>query len=246
MKSYGQFCPVAKAAELFCERWTALILRDLAAGATRFAQLKRGVPLASPTLLSRRLKQLEQEGVVERHRSRSGRSWTYHLTRSGEEFAPLIHALGVWGQRWSRRELQKHEVNLTLLLWALEMSVKPAAFDGRRCVVKLTFSDQPEHCRNWWFLNENGRAELCFHDPGFDVDLYLITGLPDMIHIYPGDVSLAAALAQERLKAHGVGWARRSLRHWLVPSPFAHVKSKRVHARAALKTQGGMNDASVH
>ena len=57
MRSYGQFCPVAKAAELFCERWTPLIVRDLAAGAARFSELQRGVPLMSPTLLSRRLKQ---------------------------------------------------------------------------------------------------------------------------------------------------------------------------------------------
>ena len=82
MKSYGQFCPVAKAAELFCERWTPLIVRDLAAGASRFSELQRGVPLMSPALLSRRLKQLEAEGVVERRRSSSGKTWTYHLTAS--------------------------------------------------------------------------------------------------------------------------------------------------------------------
>src|SRR5262245_27063740 len=128
MRTYGQFCPIAKAAELFCERWTALILRDLVAGATRFGQLKRGVPLASPTLLSRRLKELESEGVIERRRPPNGRGWTYHLTAAGREFAPLIQALGVWGQRWTRRELARHEINLTLLMWALEISVKPAAF----------------------------------------------------------------------------------------------------------------------
>ena len=60
MKTYGQFCPIAKAAELFCERWTALILRDLSLGTSRFTQLQRGIPRASPTVLSRRLKELEQ------------------------------------------------------------------------------------------------------------------------------------------------------------------------------------------
>lgn len=119
MRSYGQFCPIAKASELFCERWTALILRDLVAGATRFSQLRRGVPLMSPTLLSRRLKELEAEGIIVRRRRAGGSSWTYHLTRSGEEFAPILQALGVWGQRWSRRELAKHEMNLTLLIWAI-------------------------------------------------------------------------------------------------------------------------------
>jgi DNA-binding HxlR family transcriptional regulator len=240
MRSYGQFCPVAKAAELFCERWTALILRDLAAGATHFGQLKRGVPLASPTLLSRRLKELEQEGIIERRRSETGRSWTYHLTPAGREFAPLIESLGVWGQRWSRRELARHEINLTLLLWALELNVKPDAFGERRCIVKLTFSDQPRGTQDWWFVNEDGRAELCIEDPGFDVDLYLVTTLPDMIYIYRGDLPLARALEQERLKAHGVAWARRALARWLAPSPFAHVKSQRAAAQAA-QTSAALN-----
>ena len=137
MKSYGQFCPVAKAAELFCERWTALILRDLAGGATRFSELQRGVPLASPTILSRRIRQLEAEGVVERRRSSSGRSWTYHLTPAGREFAPIVEALGIWGQRWSRRELAEHEIDLGLLVWAMEKSVRPEAFSGRRTIVAV-------------------------------------------------------------------------------------------------------------
>jgi DNA-binding HxlR family transcriptional regulator len=230
MRSYDQFCPVAKAAELFCERWTALILRDLIGGATRFAELKRGVPNVSPTLLSRRLKELESEGVIERRRSPSGRSWTYHLTAAGREFQPLIEALGTWGQRWSRRQLQKHEVNLTLLIWALELHTNPAAFGTRTCVVRLTFTDQPSATQNWWFLNEDGQTTLCMVDPGFEVDLYLETTLPDMIYIYRGDLSLAQALDQQRFKAHGVAWARRALPRWLARSPAAHVKSQRPSA----------------
>jgi DNA-binding HxlR family transcriptional regulator len=233
MKSYGQFCPIAKAAELFCERWTALILRDLVSGATRFAQLRRGVPLASPALLSRRLKELEQEGVIERRRSKTGRTWTYHLTPAGTEFAPLLEALGTWGMRWSRRQLAKHETSLPLLMWALELEVNPSAFGERRCVVKLTFNDEPEATRNWWFLNEHGHVELCVRDPGFDVDLYLRATLTDMIYIYRGDLPLVRALAQGRLEAHGVAWARRALSSWLGRSRFANVKSRRDEARAA-------------
>jgi DNA-binding HxlR family transcriptional regulator len=227
MKSYGQFCPVAKAAELFCERWTALIIRDLTAGATRFAQLRRGVPNASPTLLSRRLKELEREGVVERRRSESGRGWTYHLTAAGREFRPLIEALGVWGQRWSRRRLHTHEVNLTLLIWALELHTDAAAFGKRTCVVKLTFIDQPEAVQNWWFLNEAGRLTVCFEDPGFEIALYLETTVPDMIYVYRGDLPLALALEQRRLKVHGMAWARRALPRWIARNPLIQVKSQR-------------------
>ena len=121
MRTYGQFCPVAKAAELFCERWTPLILRDLALGASRFSELQRGVPLASPTILARRLAQLVAEGVVERRGGPRGRR-TYHLTPAGQDFVPVVMALGLWGQRWSRRELAAHEVDLGLLLWAASAS----------------------------------------------------------------------------------------------------------------------------
>jgi DNA-binding HxlR family transcriptional regulator len=233
MRSYGQFCPIAKAAELFCERWTAVILRDLLAGATRFSQLRRGAPLASPTLLSRRLKRLEAEGIVERRRSGAGRSWTYHLTPAGKDFAPVVEGLGVWGQRWSRRELAKLEMSLTLLLWGLECSVQPAAFGARRCVVELTFTDQPDGKQHWWFLNEDGGVELCFREPGFEVDLHLFSTLPDMIYIYRGDLPLARALEQGRLEAHGTVWARRALRRWLAPSPLARVTSQQADAHAA-------------
>lgn len=215
MRSYGQFCPVAKAAELFCERWTALILRDLVAGASRFSELKRGVPLASPTLLSRRLKQLEAEGVVERRRAPCGSGWTYHLTPAGRDFAPLIEGLAAWGRRWTRRELAAHEIDLKLLIWGLERSVRPDAFGSRNAVVRLTLTDQPRGARDWWFVHADERVELCLEDPGFETDLYLTTTLPDMIYIYRGDLSISRAIADGRLEAHGPAWARRALTRWI-------------------------------
>jgi DNA-binding HxlR family transcriptional regulator len=233
MHTYGQFCPTAKAAELFCERWTALILRDLLAGSTRFSELQRGLPLASPTLLSRRLKQLEAEGVVERRRSPSGRSWTYHLTQAGREFAPIVNGLAVWGQRWSRRELADHEVDLGLLIWAMERSVRPHVLGPARTVVRLAFSDQPERKRYWWFVNENGRVDLCLDDPGSAVDLYLTVTLRDMIYIRRGDLPVARALESGRLEAVGSAKAVRMLPKWLGISALANVRSMREDAKAA-------------
>jgi len=233
MKSYGQFCPVAKASEVFCERWTALILRELASGSSRFAHLQRGIPLASPTTLSRRLKELEAEGIIERRRSRSGRSWTYHLTPAGAEFAPIVEALGVWGQRWSRRELQEHEIDLGLLLWALEKDVQPDVFGNARTVVHFDFHDRPKSQRHWWFLNEAGSCEMCVEDPGHEVDLHLTVSLPDMIYIWRGDISLAHALETGRLVVDGATPARRKLAKWLGICALAHVKSEREQLRVA-------------
>lgn len=230
MKSYGQFCPVAKASALFCERWTALILRDLAAGATTFSELKRGVPLMSPTLLSRRLKQLQAEGVVERRKASSGRSYGYHLTQAGAEFIPVVEALGMWGQRWTRRKLAEDEIDLGLLIWALERSVRADAFGDRRTVVRLDFTDQPDGADVWWFVNQDQACELCVDDPGFDIDLYLSCSLPDMIYIVRGDLPLTRAIESGRLEAHGGSRMRRALGTWLNLSPLAQVTSQRPDA----------------
>ena len=236
MKSYGQFCPIAKAAELFCERWTALILRDLGFGTSRFARLQRGVPLASPTVLSRRLRQLEAEGIVERRRSETGRSWTYHLTPAGKEFVPIVTALGVWGARWANRELADHEVDASLLLWALERGGRSDAFGDRRAIVKLSFSDQPMRRRHFWYLIEEGTTQLCVSNPGFEVDLYVTTTLPDMIYIWRGDLPLARAQNEGRFEVLGDAWARRAFPQWLARSGFAHIKSQRASKPAKSPT----------
>jgi DNA-binding HxlR family transcriptional regulator len=225
MKTYGQFCPVAKAAELFCERWTPLIIRDLAAGATRFSEIHRGVPLMSPTMLSRRLKQLEAEGVVARRPAAAGRGWSYHLTAAGMEFAPLVEALGVWGQRWSRRQLAEAEIDLGLLLWTLEGGVKADAFGAARAVVRLEFTDQMPGKDLWWYVNQDGQCELCLKDPGFDVDLYLACSLPVMIYIVRGDLPLTKAVDLGKLEVHGSASARRSLGAWLNVSPLAACRT---------------------
>lgn len=222
MRRYGQFCPVAKTAEVFCQRWTALILRDMTWGSTRFSELQRGVPMMSPSLLSQRLRQLEAEGIVER------RGGGYHLTEAGREFAPIIEAMGVWGQRWTRRDLDEDEVDMDLLLWGIERSARFDAFGKVPAVVRVEFTDQPEHKRIWWFLNEDGKCQLCVDDPGREVDLYLAAKVADFIRVYRGDIGLATALSEGWLEAIGNAKARAALADWLNLSPLAAVESRRV------------------
>ena len=88
---YGQFCPVAMAAEVICARWTPLILRELLCGSTRFNDLRRGVPRMSPTLLSKRLKELEQAGVIETRPTGQAGIVEYHLTQAGRGAAAHRH-----------------------------------------------------------------------------------------------------------------------------------------------------------
>lgn len=230
MRSYNQFCPIAKAAELFCERWTALIIRELASGGARFAQIQRGVPLASPSIVTARLKQLEQEGIVTRSRTESGNVWQYSLTEAGREFIPIVMALGIWGQRWTRRELAENEMDLGLLLWALEKGANAQCFGKERTVIELDITDQPEHKRHWWFLNEAGRCELCVSPPDRDADLHLAAKLADLIYVWRGDISLARAVANGRFDVSGKARFRKAFAKWYAIASIADVGPARASA----------------
>ncbi|WP_420557831.1 winged helix-turn-helix transcriptional regulator [Roseovarius sp.] len=214
MKGYGQFCPIAKAAEIFCERWTALVIRNLGAGAERFNDIHRGVPHMSATLLTRRLRQLEAEGLVQRRRGGTGKIWTYHLTEAGAEFLPLVGALGVWGQRWTRRALAEGERDLGLLIWGLEYSVDAGAFGPRRRVLRLDVCDQPRHKRYYWFVCDAGDLDLCVSDPGGNTDLYLGATLETLIQVYRGDIALGAAIDNGQLAVDGPPNLLRRLPRW--------------------------------
>lgn len=128
MKSFGQFCPLAQASQLLCERWTLLVVRELIAGSTRFNELQKGVPLMSPTLLSSRLKQLCDAGVVTK--SGAGGKASYELTEAGLELAPIVKLLGAWGHRWVQTSLVVEDLDASLLMWDMRRSVNPDAFFG--------------------------------------------------------------------------------------------------------------------
>ena len=102
--SYGQFCPVSMAAEILCNRWTVLVLREMLAGTTRFNDLRRGVPRMSPSLLSKRLKELEAAGVIHPAPGPGGVT-EYRLTAAGEDLRPIVMGMGFWGQRWVESQL---------------------------------------------------------------------------------------------------------------------------------------------
>jgi DNA-binding HxlR family transcriptional regulator len=136
MKGYGQFCPVAKAAEIVAERWTPLVLRELLCGSRRFSDLHRGLPLMSPTLLAQRLEQLEDAGIVRGVPRPHGRGREYQLTEAGEELRPLIDRLGEWGQRWARAKIDRGDLDAGLLMWDIHRRVDVDAQAPARLVYR--------------------------------------------------------------------------------------------------------------
>lgn len=242
-KGKSDICNVAKAADVFCKRWTVCVLYALGEGATRFTELQQSLQLMSRSLLSQRLKELDKEGVIERRPNPSGRGWTYHLTPAGLEFLPLVKGLSDWGKRWSRRELAEGQVDFTLLLWDMERSVRADAFGGARIVVQLEFTDQPPNRRYWWFVNEGGRAALCLKDPGFGVDLHISATLPDMTRIWRGELPLEHALESGRFEAHGPAGLRRSLREWLPIGNSARTRAPSIGTRHGSRRAPGVASA---
>src|SRR2546430_3262551 len=100
---YGQFCPVAKAAELLAERWMPLVVRELLAGSCHFGALRRGIPLISPATLSQRPQELVDAGGLHPPRAaRPSQRVEYRLTGPGEEVRPIIDPLRVCGPRWAQ------------------------------------------------------------------------------------------------------------------------------------------------
>ena len=222
--SYKQFCPIAMASEILCTRWTIILLRELVTGVTRFNDLRRGVPRMSPALLSQRLKDLEEAGIVTRKRGRGGVQ-EYHLTESGRELEPIIMAVGAWGQRWIEKDLSLQHLDAQLLMWDMRRNLNTDPLPARRSVIHFHYADAPAAQRKWWLVVEpNGEVDLCSVDPGFDVDLYASCDLRTMTAIWMGYDTVKRALAQNTLLLTGDAKIAKNMQAWLGLSPLAKVE----------------------
>lgn len=219
--SYGQFCPVAMAAEVLCTRWTMLLLREMVAGSTRFNELRRGVARMSPALLSKRLKELEEAEIIARVPTKDG-GHAYHLTDAGRDVAAIVEALGVWGQRWVQSEPSLRNLDPGLLMWDMRRNLDPTPMPARRCVIQFLYPEQPAAKRRWWLIVEPGQeVDLCSIDPGFDIDLRVVTDLRTMTAIWMGLTTIRAEIERGRVQADGEPALARSMHAWLGLSPFA-------------------------
>jgi DNA-binding HxlR family transcriptional regulator len=226
--NYGQFCPVAMAAEILCTRWTPLVVRELLAGSTRFNDLRRGVPRMSPALLSKRLTELQEAGIVERFPGRDSEVMEYRLTPAGEDLRGIVEGLGFWGQRWVETQLSLKNLDPSLLMWDMRRNLDPKPLPRRRCTIQFLYPELPETRRNWWLVIEPSAvgdaargADLCYTDPGFDVDLFVESDLRTMTAIWMGFTSVAAEVRAGKLMLTGSADMRESMQRWLGLSPFA-------------------------
>lgn len=224
--NYGQFCPVAMAAEIVCSKWTPLVLRELLSGSTRFNDLRRGVPRMSPTLLSKRLKELEGAGVISaRATGRSGIA-EYKLTAAGEDLRDVIMSLGSWGQRWIESSLTLKNLDPSLLMWDMRRNIVPTSIPNRKCTVQFIYPELSAGRNTWWLVIEGRDVDLCSVDPGFEIDLYVSSTLHSMTAVWMGHTTLKAAIDAGNIVLTGDKAMTRSIHDWLGLSPFAKEKSR--------------------
>jgi DNA-binding HxlR family transcriptional regulator len=225
MQGYGQFCPVAKATEVLGERWTPLIIRELLVDAQSFSNLRKGVPLMSPSLLSSRLKTLEAAGVI--NRDKTDRGVIYSLTGAGEELRPIIEQLGVWGQRWARSDMSKKDLDPSLLMWDMHRNIHTSYFGDDRKVLRFEYYDYPAKMRLWWLKIEHPEVDICLKDPGHEVDLFIRCPLETMTRIWVGDLTVTRAKREGLLEVRGNSDLNRKMAGWLGCSQLAGVKPAR-------------------
>jgi len=200
-----------------------LVVRELLCGSVRFNDLQRGVPRMSSGLLSRRLKELQYAGIIERRESESGRGAEYVLTDAGRELLPILEGMGNWAQRWVRHELTEEEnLDPDLLMWDIRRRITTDGIpQDRRFVVRFQYSGVPANRRNYWIFFEQGQADLCIKDPGFEVNLYVSSSIRTMVQIWLGHISIARAIRDESLVIDGSPRDVEAFSSWFTLSSFA-------------------------
>jgi len=220
---YGQFCPIAKAAEIVGERWTFLIIRELLMGGHRFNELQRGLGDISPALLAARLKAFESEGLLVRRRISGQRGYEYYPTPACEQLMPVLISLGEWGLCWTKHMLTIEDLDVEYLMLCLERSIDPAQLPGTETVIQFKFMDLAEQ-RDWWILVREGKVDVCVTAPGRDVDVFFTTSVRTMHDVWMGDRTVRDAVVSGDLLIEGEPALTRHMSCWLKPSALANSK----------------------
>ena len=229
MRTYGQYCPIARGAEIFAERWTPLIIRNLHLGCGSFSEILEGAPGLSRTLLSQRLKQLERLGVVESALKPDGRGHRYELTSAGHELFTVCQSLGEWGARWL--EIAPENLDPYVALWSMCNALRHDRLPDRRVVIRFDFlavsgrgGTGGSRRERYWLLIERGDTEICKTNPGLDEDLTVTADAEAFVKWHAGQLSWAEATRASRIRLDGPPSLVRAFPTWNARSAFADIR----------------------
>jgi DNA-binding HxlR family transcriptional regulator len=227
---YGRFCPVSLATEVFADRWTPMILRELILGNTRFNDIARGLPGISRSLLVQRLRHLERKGVVVLYPSPAGRGHEYHLTAAGRDLESVVLALGRWAVEWLYDELEPDDIDPVTLTWWMHRRIDQGALPAGRVVLEFDYTDPTRQVI--WMVLDRGEPSVCMQHPGFDADVVVTTSTPVLARVFGGSDTWRRAVSSEAIRVEGPPALVKAIPHWFLWSPFADATANRA-ARSA-------------
>ena len=216
----GSLCPAVKAADMIGDKWTLLILRELFLGSSRYNQFQNAMPRISPSVLSGRLKQMENHGLIIKKNSQ------YLLTKCGRELAPVTDYLARWGLRWARRQLKEEDLDVGCFMWDFHRTIKTSELPDGETVMSIQFPELETSSR-WWIIANGSVVDLCSEDPGKEIDLYISGSLPVMASIWMGDTDIKQARNDNDLNLTGESYLVRSATSWFPMSLYSEVRPKR-------------------
>lgn len=194
---YGQYCGFARALELVGERWALMIVRDLLVNPKRFSDIQRGLPGIPTNILTTRLKEMEQAGIVSRRLlPRPAGSVVYELTPDGRELEPAVYALGRWGAKRLGKPREDETVTPDSLTMALRTTFQPKAAKGVNVSYEFRAGDVVWHAKI-----KNGKLEAAPGPlPGADA---VVEAGPGLRPLMAREMTPSEALKSGVVKLHG-------------------------------------------
>jgi DNA-binding HxlR family transcriptional regulator len=230
MRSYAQYCPVAKGSEILGDRWTLLIVREMLGGASGFNELQRGLPGISRSVLTERLRSLERAEIVERRTGPKGRTLEYRLTPAGRDLEPVVQAIGEWGATWAFTDPRPEELDPDLLIVWMARHVDREQLPAERTVIQFDFRDPS---KRYWMVLEPADVSVCLQHPGFDVDLEVRVDTATLYRVYLGRAELGGAMRAGKLTLNGPRVLQRGFGRWFAWSAFSPASRQAEQRRSA-------------
>lgn len=228
MSKYGQYCPVAQALELLGDRWTLLIVRDMLTGTSHFNDLKRGLPGISRALLSKRLRHLQDIGVVEKYFNDSGRRTTeYHLTQAGSALHDVINSLLMWGVTWAFDDPSEEQLDPLLLMWWMHNRVNHDQLPDERVVIQFNFHGAKTE--TYWLVLTVSDVTICMTDPGYEINLIISADLATFFKLWLGRITYNEAITDYNVSVDGIPQFIRAFPTWFawsLAAPAVHAARK--------------------
>lgn len=223
-KPYGMICPITLACDLLEPRWTIPILTEMWSGSRRFNDIRRGVGRISTALLSKRLREMQETGLVEKVKDTLTGEVGYVRTEMAIELEPALNALAIWAQRNIDAKIAVCDTKLPVLMWKLRRALNGAELPQRRLVIQFHFSDPDLEFDTYWLLVRPGReVELCTAVPGIDVDLFVETSLAAMTRILLARSSVSKEITLGQLYVSGDATLAKTMDKWLPQSSYADI-----------------------